>query len=180
MKVKSFSLLSCLLVYVAVILFTLGGSQIGETHDSETLHDLFVRGNTGAIGVTLDNGDIDIYLRADGDGRSPADVDGSGTIACFHLVAKVTGKEPDGEIVFRINGGRAYAHAYNSWTAASGSEVDEAKAEVSLYATLSFQPDDELFNTYVIHHHEVESNYPPYDLDEDDDTNVGAQGHNIN
>lgn len=148
MKFRGFSLLSCMLIYVAVILFTFCGSQIGETHNSEELHKLYVRGNTSAQAFGQDGGEQDLYLDASGDGFSPTTVDGNVTSAYFDLEATVTGKPSNGSPVFRFGGGRAFASVSNHL-----SEIDEATAKVSLYATMSFTAADNIFVTSVVHHH---------------------------
>ncbi|MCE2400493.1 hypothetical protein J4G08_06345 [Candidatus Poribacteria bacterium] len=173
MKIKGFSLLSCLLVYIVVVLFTLGGSRIGETHNSEALDGLSVSGNTFALGYPRGNGNIDVDVGGAGSGHAPITVNNNSTIAYFDLEVTVTGKEPKSETQFVHDGRMVYVVESNGFEAEAGQA--SGKAGLSLYGSLSYTDIDTLNTIYYVHHHEFESNYPPNDYDEDNGANLGMQ-----
>jgi len=88
-------------------------------------------------------------------------------------VVTVTGKKPKGEPVFVYDGRMVWVAESNTYV--DGASQAAGKAELSLYGSLSYTDIDTLNTIYYVHHHEVESNYPPNDYDEDSNSNIGAQ-----
>lgn len=184
MKFKSFSLFSSLLVYVAIILFTLGGIRIGETHKPDVFEGLSVSGNTYA---GLDVVNQEVHIGGAGSGYTPAEVDGNPTQAFFSLSIKLTcnnairlKKPPPPVMLFLNKGGSVYIsdgdilfiYMSNTFNTTVG------EAELSLYGSMDYSPRQNPGQfIYHIHHHEVKSQCPPDDYETmDNSSNVGAQG----
>ena len=133
----------------------------------ETLESLVSQENTESVLIDAN---------ANGHGYAPGDVNGASTIAYFNIIAQVPGKPPEGEPIFVINGGLSQAGVGKQWMVPENdiNDFNFIFAKVNLYATLSFWPND-FEVTYVTHHHDVESNFPPDIITYDDLFNVGAQ-----
>lgn len=190
MNFKNFSLFSCLLVYAIVILFTLGGSQIGEAHNKHKLKDLAVFGNTYAYGYKMDDVYHSISIGGVGTGRAPATVDGNRAVAFYSFSIRLTVREKPKNVVEIIQDGSdvdIYDEASCSLAVyASGNDEEDdifedlklpeviAGVELSLYGSLSYSVGLGRWE-YYNHHHELESSYPPGEATIDSSSNVGTQ-----
>ncbi len=186
MKFKLYSLFSSLLLYVAVILFTLGGIQIGETHKSEKLKGLSVSGNTYA-GLDVDHYDIYASVGGAGSGYVPATVDGKRATAFFSFSVTLTGKsEPKTKVDIVTDGGSLHiADGNYCWVAfsngilATPAPSDDGplgEAELDIYGSMSVWINDFQRSDYVRHHHVVKSICPPNDYESlSNSTNVGPK-----
>lgn len=185
MKFKSFSLFSSLLLYVAVILFTLGGIRIGETHKKEVFKNLIISGNTYA-GLDVDYYDIYAVVGGAGSGYAPATVDGEQTKANFSFSVTVTGKnKPTPKMRYFFGGSGMHIGEGNIvWipnlsgmltTPDPSDDGPLGEAELNIYGSMSYWKFDQVY--YYIHHHVVKSECPPNDYETmDNSSNVGPQG----
>ena len=191
MNFKNFSLFSCLLVYAIVILFTLGGSRIGEAHNKHKLKDLAVIGNTYAYGYPTDDVYHSVSIGGWGTGRAPKTVDGNRATAFYSFSLRLTVREKPKNVVEIIQDGSHVeiydeVGCYNLAVYASGNDEEDdifedfklpeviAGVELSLYGTLSYSDGFTIWK-YYIHHHVLNSSYPPGGATIDSSTNVGAQ-----
>ena len=190
MNVKGFSLLSCLSVYVAVVLFTLGGIQLGETHNSGSLNGVAASGNTYTFGtVNPNNNSIDLSATATGGAGSPTSINGfNATMHCYVYV-KGTGTDfmgtPDDSLwVSTTDGITQGTSIANQWNVANNPSQATAEANANASNTTEYielgpvPPAGQRRKAKLVqirHHHDVYSNFPPGSGDVDGDHNVGPQ-----
>ena len=190
MNMKVSPLLSCLVVYVVVILFTLGGSKIGETHNSGVLNFIAASGNTYTYG-TLDRkaNSIDLSAVASGGAGSPQTIEGFQASMSYSIEVTATGTDFVGNPSKYIwgsssNGITQGTSISNNWNVAEDPSEATASAAANVSNSTTYMeriipeppPTERRFRLVTLtHHHEVASNFPPDSDDNDGKHNVGAQ-----
>lgn len=190
MNMKVSPLLGCLVVYVVVILFTFGSSQIGETHNSAALNFIAASGNTYTYGTPDPAANsIALSATASGGSGSPQTIGGFEATMFYYVEATVTGTDFVGDTSDYAWGSSSDGITQGA-SISNASNVLEDPSEATASATANVSNSTEYMERIVpepppterrfrlvtlTHDHEVASNFPPDSEDFDGDHNVGAQ-----